>query len=173
MHYFYLKGALAPAIVCLNLGSCDKPVQHRIQSMMNIEHDSIPISFISILSDHFDMGFQKVCETKNFPSKITSIRVRKRLQMLGARETDVVSLSPHIDDCQSCPACPRYSSCSRVDHHLHVVAHRYAVSPATRKSTVTEKEATRKSISWLVTGKSTSRKFWLIEPVFVWWVCLC
>ena len=127
MHYFYLKAALSPAIVCLNfsnLGSSDKPVQHRMQSMMNIEFDSIPISLISLLSDHFDLGFQKACETKNFPSKITSIRVRKRLQMLVARGTDVVSLSPHIDDCQSCPACPRYSSCSRVDHHLHVVVHR-------------------------------------------------
>ena len=59
MHY--LKGALAPAIVCpsvFNLGSRDKPVQHRIESMMNIEYDSIPITFISLLSDHFDMGFQ-------------------------------------------------------------------------------------------------------------------
>ena len=109
MHYFYLKAALSPAIVCLNfsnLGSSDKPVQHRMQSMMNIEFDSIPISLISLLSDHFDLGFQKACETKNFPSKITSIRVRKRLQMLVARGTDVVSMSLHIDDCQSCPACP-------------------------------------------------------------------
>ena len=59
MHY--LKGALAPAIVSpsvFNLGSRDKPVQHRIESMMNIEYDSIPITFISLLSDHFDMGFQ-------------------------------------------------------------------------------------------------------------------
>ena len=82
MHNFYLKGALAPAIVCLNLsylGSSDKPVQHRIESMMNIEYDSIPISLISILSDHFDMGFKKVCETKNSPSKITSIRVTQKI----------------------------------------------------------------------------------------------
>ena len=57
----YLKLALAPAIVrpsVSNLGSRDKPVQHRIESMMNIEYVSIPITFISILSDHFDMGFQ-------------------------------------------------------------------------------------------------------------------
>ena len=42
----------------------------------------------------------------------------------------------------------------------------YAVSPATRKSTVTVKETTRKSISRLVTRKSASRKVWLIEPVW-------
>ena len=38
----YLKLALAPAIVrpsVSNLGSRDKPVQHRIESMMNIDYD--------------------------------------------------------------------------------------------------------------------------------------